>query len=399
MKFSLTSRSRAFTIVELIIVVVIIGILAITTSVVYNNVTKSAKDSSLQSLVIGASQKVASYYKSNGEYPATLSSQGIGDTDTIGYQYSFSAASSSVMSYCITATDTSLTPTISYSAGGVGGSVASEAVGTPCLGHSGNTSSISCPTNYIAVPGNAVFNQPNFCVMKYEAKNVSGVATSQASGTPWVSISQTDAISTSAAACSNCHLITESEWMTIAANVLSVASNWSGGSVGSGYIYSGHNDNAPANSLAADTNDSNGYYGETNTGGNQRRTLTLTNGQVIWDLAGNVWEWDSQVVTPNNIGVSGDSGFNYRQWNLSGLSFGNLPASSLPGAISSTVAGWSSTQGIGQLYANYADTTERAFLRGGAWATGAYTGVLTLDLVGEPWGTSTNIGFRVAMNL
>ena len=56
--------------------------------------------------------------------------------------------------------------------------------------------------------------------MKYEAKNVSGVATSQASGTPWVAISQTSAITTAAAACTGCHLITEGEWLTIAQNVL-----------------------------------------------------------------------------------------------------------------------------------------------------------------------------------
>lgn len=57
--------------------------------------------------------------------------------------------------------------------------------------------------------------------------------------------------------------------------------------VGSGYIYSGHNDNAPASALAADPGDSNGYAGEANTGGNQKRTLTLSDGEVIWDLCGN----------------------------------------------------------------------------------------------------------------
>lgn len=121
--------------------------------------------------------------------------------------------------------------------------------------------------------------------MKYEAKQVgaTNVPISQAAGTPWVNISQTDAIANSpnVAGCTGCHLITEAEWLTIAQNVLSVASNWSGGVVGSGYIYSGHNDGAPNAALAADTNDANGYYGETNIVGNQRRTLTLTNGAVI----------------------------------------------------------------------------------------------------------------------
>lgn len=99
--------------------------------------------------------------------------------------------------------------------------------------------------------------------------------------------------------------------MTIAADVLSVKYNWSGGEVGSGYIYSGHNDNAPANALAASTDDTDGYIGTGNSvasGDNQRRTLYLSSGDVIWDLSGNVWEWTQQAVdtptlTMNQVGV------------------------------------------------------------------------------------------------
>lgn len=92
--------------------------------------------------------------------------------------------------------------------------------------------SISCPSGFIIVPGSITYGTSDFCVMKFEAKNVGGVATSQASGVPWNSISQASAVSTSAAACTGCHLITEAEWMTIAQNVLSVSSNWGEGSVG-----------------------------------------------------------------------------------------------------------------------------------------------------------------------
>jgi hypothetical protein len=49
-------------------------------------------------------------------------------------------------------------------------------------------SSITCPSNFVAIPANAELETPAFCVMKYEAKNVSGIATSQASLTPWVYI-------------------------------------------------------------------------------------------------------------------------------------------------------------------------------------------------------------------
>jgi hypothetical protein len=134
----------------------------------------------------------------------------------------------------------------------------------------------TCPTGFIVVPGSATYGTSDFCTMKFAASQSSStVPISQAGSTPWVHMSQTRAIAyaPNVAGCTGCHLITEPEYLTIAQNVLSVASNWSGGAVGSGYIYSGHNDNALANALAADTNDANGYYGETNTGGNQRRTL------------------------------------------------------------------------------------------------------------------------------
>lgn len=131
----------------------------------------------------------------------------------------------------------------------------------------------------------------------------------------WVSISQASAISTALAACSGCHLISEAEWLTITQNVLSVSSNWSDGSVGSGFIYSGHNDNAPANALAADTNDANSYSGTGNSSpSNQRRTLTLTNDEVIWDLAGNVYERTAGTSTTGQPGITGETGYAWKEW-------------------------------------------------------------------------------------
>jgi formylglycine-generating enzyme required for sulfatase activity len=236
--------------------------------------------------------------------------------------------------------------------------------------------------------------------MKYEAKQVGSTTTpiSQASGTPWANISQTTAIANSpnVAGCTGCHLITEAEWLTIAQNVLNVASNWSGGSVGSGYIYSGHNDNAPASALAADTNDSNGYSGETNTGGNQRRTLTLTNGEVIWDLSGNVWEWTAGTSTTGQPGITGEAGYAWKEWpNVT--TNGTNPTNPSPAGTNLTGAStWNSSEGVGQPYSYAGESAVRGFFCGGSWSYGAFAGVLALGLNYAPSDTNTSVGFRVS---
>ena len=405
-KLNSTKRSRslsAFTIVELLIVIVIIAILAAITIVTYTGIQNRARSSALQSNLSQMAKGLEVSKVANSEvYPSTLTAANIKVPDSGAYNYQTNGSS-----YCLSATNAG----ISYK---VSNTNSSPAEGT-CSGILADGS--ACPTGFIVVPGNSTFGTSDFCVMKYEAK-IAGqsngnqtyssafVPESRADGTPWVNITQTNAIAeaSTVSGCTGCHLMTEAEWMTLAANVLSVPSNWSGGTVGSGYIYSGHNDNSPASSLAASTDDTDGYNGTGNSSSSspsQRRTLTLTNGEVVWDLAGNVNEWTSQTITTSSIGISGDSAFNWRQWNLAGLSFGNIPTSSLPSALASLsglsgITGWTSTQGIGQLYANYADATSRAFIRGGNWGSGSNAGVLTLNLSYAPSSTYTSLGFRVA---
>jgi formylglycine-generating enzyme required for sulfatase activity len=183
--------------------------------------------------------------------------------------------------------------------------------------------------------------------------------------------------------------------MTIAQNVLSNPANWSGGSVGSGYIYSGHNDNAPASALIASTSDNSGYFGETNTGGNQRRTLTLTNGQVIWDFAGNVWEWTSGTSTTNQPGISG-GGYAYREWTAITAN-GSLAINPFPSNTGlSGASSWNSSKGIGQIYSNSNETVTRAFLRGGGWSDSSNAGILCMNLGNTPGALSGSLGFRVS---
>ena len=97
------------------------------------------------------------------------------------------------------------------------------------------------------------------------------------------------------------HLITNDEWMTVGANAAAQTSNWSGGAVGSGKLYRGHSDNSPASTCAASTDDTL-FFVETDctakaAGGGeddettQKRIHNLSNGSIVWDLAGNVYNW------------------------------------------------------------------------------------------------------------
>ncbi|MEE3079759.1 MAG: hypothetical protein VX341_10520, partial [Bdellovibrionota bacterium] len=159
-----------------------------------------------------------------------------------------------------------------------------------------------CPTGYVPVPGNETLGTTSFCVMQFEAKNVSGVATSQAGSTPWGFIDSSTAFSECSSLSEsgfdgNFSLISNRERMTINYNIENEAMNWSGGVVGSGHIPRGHSDNNPAIYLdVADINDpyigTGNWSGQTpGAGWEQKRVHVMNNGYQIWDLAGNLWEW------------------------------------------------------------------------------------------------------------
>jgi hypothetical protein len=226
---------------------------------------------------------------------------------------------------------------------------------------------------------------------KYEAKNVGGIAVSQAAGVPWASITQTNAIAAASGACSSCRLITDAEWLTAAHNVLNVSSNWSSGEVGNGYIYRGHSDNTPANSLAASSDDNDGYAGTGEVSGDQRRTLMLSNGGVIWDLAGNVWEWTSGQISGGQPG--GGVGA-WREWNaIEGT--GTLSPSPFPSFGTPAASGWTNSNGLGMAYSNSSDVSLRGLRRGASWSTGSNAGLFTLALNSSPSNLYNYLGFRI----
>ena len=111
------------------------------------------------------------------------------------------------------------------------------------------TSSVGCVGlsggDWVLVEGNSDYGTEDFCVMKYEAKNISGVATSQASSSPWAYITQYDASAKCRSLGDGFDLISNDQWMTIATNIANESSNWITGTVGTGALNRGHSDSTP----------------------------------------------------------------------------------------------------------------------------------------------------------
>lgn len=252
----------------------------------------------------------------------------------------------------------------------------------------GTTLSGSCQGlngDYVWVPGSAKYGTlPGFCVMKYEAKNDgSNVAVSTESGAPWVSINQRTARDRAREACAGCHLISEAEWMTIATDVALQDENWSGGTVGSGCLFRGNVGN----------NDACGYNGadpENGPGRDQKAKFVLSNGQEIWDISGNVWEWTDAYMIANEAPTDATPVSEYLEYTAI-TKYGDFNYLKPP------VDTWNATQGMGRLYSDFDDGTAlRGFIRGGYWNGTTYAGAFALGLSYAPTNAGADLGFRVA---
>lgn len=387
----LNFKQQGFTLVELLIVIAVIAILVTLTVVAYNGVTKNAIVASLQSDLTSARDQIKLFQLDKGSFPNSITDCPTPAAGNIcakvspGNTYTYNVDNTATPdSYGLTAVNAS--NSLSYRVNSV------------------SAAPVACAPGFIIVPGNTTYGTSDFCVMKYAAIQMAATVPGsevQELNKAWVNISQATAItySKNVIGCTGCHLMSNAEWMTVAQNVLSVPSNWSGGAVGSGYIYSGHNDSVPAYILPPSSDDSDGYYetGDTSPS-SQRRTLTLTNGEVIWDLSGNVYEWTSDTIGPNQQpGLAGETVVAWKQWNNPALLQNGLPSTSMPSSTGlSGASTWDSDQGIGELYSNYGDTGTKVITRGRSYAGGVYTGVLAMHLGLSTSSTSAAVGFRVA---
>ncbi len=327
----------------------------------------------------------------------------------------------------------------------------------------------TCPPGFVEVPGSPLYNTSNFCIMKYDAKaalisnstvglqpklgdpcdgesnghsygtyknNGKGCAVtaqngkeivSTPSGFPITYIPETGSGTNNAEDyCQQMgwHLVNNNEWMTVARNVEQVAVNWcSANGTGCGatpgapgkILANGHNNAQPQSALIASADDSQACFGTATDGSNscggpnsQKRTLTLSNGQVIWDFAGNVWQWVDGTVLRKDEPKSASNGK---------LDVGWLSSEFAPGALPSVITdngqgpslgynsfrpsnpGWNSNNGVGRIfhYSNTSDTntTVYTFIRGGQWNHGAVDGAFSMHLTPVPDTTNINdTGFR-----
>lgn len=218
---------------------------------------------------------------------------------------------------------------------------------------------LSCPTGYIPVEGMASYSVDDFCVMKYEAKDVSSEAISRPDLTPWVNVSVLEAfgicsVATETGYSGEFALISNSEWMSIARNIENIDDNWSGGSVGSGCVYMGNNGYDTTCSY------SNSFAPDFGVSRNSKAKLKLNSGAEIYDFAGNVWEFvDWSTADSVFTRAPTDGSPNWRELSVLSGSF----TKHLIGPQGS----FDSSHGMGKWYGSMADNNWRRgyTIRGG----------------------------------
>lgn len=301
---------------------------------------------------------------------------------------------------------------------------------------------VECPEWFIRIPWNPDFNQPWFCVMKYEATYTDAITptsdvwwvdwntikyvswkipVSKAWLYPIADISQSWAIDACKSMWDWYHLITNDEWMTIARNIEQVWLNWSLNGVWSGWLYRwitwewnsnssfwcatknsnwSHTRTYVSTSLNSDTTK---WWSTKQSDCDSKRQLQLSNWEIIWDLAWNVWEHVNGANTLNSIWTD----FATMQWNVcwwnNRYSFawtdwaGWWTCSFVSPYTYSNfwpkTSNLNANNGIWRIYSYTSWWNNRVFLRGANANIGAIAGVFALTLVRSA-GDTHHVGFR-----
>ncbi len=211
------------------------------------------------------------------------------------------------------------------------------------------------------LPGGIVV--PSFQVGQFACtQGEDGKAAVSETDAPWVRINYHAAIK--ACEASGYKLITERQWLAIAYNAAMQDANWTKGKVGDGKLFRGLRKGnvgsaQPGNCQPEDAK--------------ERRWLTLSNGERICDLNGNVWQWVFDDVQGDEQG---------------------LPSIIESDSISLTTAPYPSMEkGMGWRPDSRRDWSGGALVRGGAWRSGSDAGAFGLGS-GWPGHGSGDVGFR-----
>jgi hypothetical protein len=185
--------------------------------------------------------------------------------------------------------------------------------------------------------------------------------------------------------------------MTIARNAEGVSSNFEAGVMARGWAanntsvtpYDPWQNSAVASSTGTDCKYNIAANSCASTGNHlYRRTLTLSNGEEIWDLSSNVWEWvDWSHITsgfqdgPKTCAAS---------WVEFPVAASYACLSGLANQVFPATSNGSSVEGFGRFYGG----SGGAAVRGGGWGAGTYAGALALALDASTSFTHASYGFR-----
>jgi hypothetical protein len=351
--------------------------------------------------------------------PTTLNNNGAAITTCVATSALSVGLSINTSTCVISGTPTGTLPATEYSIIATNSAGSSSAASVTL-----SVAALVCPTNYSLVSANPNLGVHSaFCVARFEMKCEGANCATACTGTcdvtdqraavskpetsPWVMITQArarqacEALNARNNVINKYYLISNPEWMTIAHEIENTDVNWSPvapattGVVGVGFLNRGHSDNSP--NIACDGALENVQTDCTTagTGHQQKRTHTLSNGQVIWDFAGNVWDWVDWNVTPTNKAYSSADGSPqtaWREWTQIDRNISN-------GDAMETITWQASNPSLnrsngigGYLAGNH--NIRGAAKRGGFYFSG-WAGAFALDLDNSPVGTADAfLGFR-----
>ncbi len=220
---------------------------------------------------------------------------------------------------------------------------------------------------FITVPAITLPNgvaMPSFQIGQYLCgEDPEGEVSISADIAPWTRINFSEA--KRACATIGGKLITELEYLAIAHDIVQQDINWSGGKVGDGYVFQGLH-------LGTVREARPGSYVSPNE--KERRWHQLSNGERIYDLAGNVYSWVFDDVQGDVHGIVA------HRFAEDSPSITTAPYPSMRKGM-----GW--RPDAGDNWAGY------ALARGGCWCGEDYAGVFRLNL-GSPDRRRGIVGFR-----